>query len=332
MDKARVFECSLGFNQSNASQLTQQVKQQFTKYKIQEKRKGETKMKKFSSRKKAISILLSTVLITMVLTMSACGRGGNDALDLQLPGEGETVTLVIGATPAPHAEVLALVADMLEEEGIILDIREFTDFQVPNTVLGYGDIDANYFQHQPFLTSFNENQGTDIVAVGGIHYEPLGIYPGQSNDLENIADGATIAIPNDVTNAARALNLLETNGLITLRPDAGLMATVIDIVDNPHNLDIIEIEAPQLPRVLEDVDFAVINGNFALQAGLSVSRDALAYELVESEAAQTYTNILAVRSGDEDNPVILRLLEAMQSEEVRAFIEERYDGAVVPVF
>ena len=290
-------------------------------------------MKKFSPRKKAISILLSvTLLLTMTLAITACGRGGNEGLDLQLPGEGETVTLTIGATPAPHAEVLALVATLLEEEGIILDIVEFTDFLLPNSALNYGDIDANYFQHQPFLTSFNDDQGTDIVAVGGIHYEPLGIYPGRSNDLANIADGASIAVPNDVTNGARALNLLETNGLITLRPDAGLMATVSDIVDNPHNLDIVELEAPQIPRILEDVDFAVINGNFALQAGLSVSRDALAHELVDSEAAQTYTNILAVRSGDEDNPVILRLLEVMQSEYVRAFIEDRYDGAVVPVF
>ena len=241
-------------------------------------------------------------------------------------------TLKVAASPTPHAEILNAAKDILAEQGIDLEVIEFTEYVQPNLVTESGEVDANYFQHKPYLDSFNVEQGTHLVSVGAVHYEPFGIYPGKSSDLENIADGATIAIPSDTTNEARALQLLAAQGLITVRDDAGLTATVNDITENPHNIKFEEIEAAQLPRTVQDVDFAVINGNYALAAGFSVKNDALATEDASSEAAQTYANILAVKEGRENDPAIQALYAALTSDKVKDYINSTYDGAVVPIF
>ena len=240
--------------------------------------------------------------------------------------------LVVAASPTPHAEILEVAKEILAEQGITLEIKEFSDYVQPNLVTENGEVDANYFQHTPYLDRFNAENGTHLVSVGAIHYEPFGIYPGKSDDLANIADGATIAVPNDTTNEARALQLLAAQGIITVREGAGLTATVNDIEENPHNVKIQEIEAAQLPRTVQDVDFAVINGNFAMEAGFSVGKDALATEDASSEAAQTYANVLVVKEGNENSPAIQALLAALQSDKVRDYINETFDGAVVPIF
>ena len=241
-------------------------------------------------------------------------------------------TLKVAASPTPHAEILNAAKDILAEQGIDLEVIEFTEYVQPNLVTESGEVDANYFQHKPYLDGFNVKQGTHLVSVGPVHYEPLGIYPGKSDDLANIADGATIAVPNDTTNEARALQLLATQGLITVRDDARLTATINDITENPHNIKFEEIEAAQLPRTVQDVDFAVINGNYALAAGFSVKNDALATEDASSEAAQTYANILAVKEGRENDPAIQALYAALTSDKVKDYINSTYDGAVVPIF
>ena len=241
-------------------------------------------------------------------------------------------TITVAASPTPHAEILAQAKPILEAEGWTLEVTEFQDYVQPNLVVESGEFDANYFQHIPYLENFNKEQGTHLVNAGGIHYEPFGIYPGKSNDLSNIADGATIAVPNDTTNEARALQLLAAQGLITVRDGAGLTATVNDITENPHNLQIKEIEAAQLPRTVQDVDFAVINGNYAMEAGFSVGKDALATEDASSEAAQTYANVLVVKEGRENDPAIQALYAALTSDKVKDYINETYDGAVVPIF
>lgn len=241
-------------------------------------------------------------------------------------------TLKVAASPTPHAEILNAAKDILAEQGIDLEVIEFTEYVQPNLVTESGEVDANYFQHKPYLDGFNVEQGTHLVSVGPVHYEPLGIYPGKSSDLENIADGATIAIPSDTTNEARALQLLATQGLITVRDDAGLTATINDITENPHNIKFEEIEAAQLPRTVQDVDFAVINGNYALAAGFSVKNDALATEDASSEAAQTYANVLVVKEGRENDPAIQALYAALTGDKVKDYINSTYDGAVVPIF
>ena len=241
-------------------------------------------------------------------------------------------TIKVAASPVPHAEILKVAKDILAKADITLEITEFTDYVQPNTVTESGEVDANYFQHGPYLESFNEENGTHLVSVAAIHYEPFGLYPGKSKSLDELADGAKIALPNDTTNEARALQLLAAQGLITVRDGAGLTATVNDITENPHNLQIEEIEAAQLPRTVQDVDFAVINGNYAMEAGFSVGKDALATEDASSEAAQTYANVLVVKEGNENNPAIQALLKALQSDEVKNYIDQTYDGAVVAIF
>ena len=241
-------------------------------------------------------------------------------------------TIVVGASVTPHAEILEQVRDLLKEKGFELEIVEFTDYIMPNTTLEDGDLDANFFQHKPYMDDFNANNGTHLVAVAAIHYEPFGIYPGKTASIEALADGATIAIPNDGTNEARALLLLEAQGLIKLKEDAGMTATKIDIEENPKNLEIMEIEAAQLTRSLADVDLAVINGNYAIQGGLSVGKDAIAAEDKDSLAAETYANIVAVKEGNEDTEKTKALIEALQSDVVRDYIEATYDGAVIPKF
>ncbi len=243
----------------------------------------------------------------------------------------ELVTIKVGASITPHAEILNAVKDELAAQGYNLEVVEFTDYVLPNTALEQGDLDANYFQHGPYLDDFNAQNGTHLVAVAAIHYEPFGIYAGKTTSLEELADGATVAIPNDGTNEARALLLLEAQGLIKLNEGVTFTATKLDIAENPKNLDIQEIEAAQLPRSLQDVDLAVINGNYAIQAGLKVS-DALAVEDKDSIAAETYANVLVVKEGNEDNEAVQALVEALHSDAIRDFITEEFDGAVVPAF
>lgn len=271
--------------------------------------------------KKVLTLGLVSVLAASLL--AGCGGSKN------VENKGEEGKIVVGASASPHAEILEAAKPLLKEKGYELEIREFTDYVLPNTTLEDGDLDANYFQHQPYLDDFNQNNNTHLASVATIHYEPLGIYPGKTADLVELKDGAKIAVPNDTTNEARALLLLQDQGLITVDADAGLNATVKDIKENVHNLEIVEIEAAQLVRVLDDVDFAVINGNYALQGGLNVATDALAKEEADSVAAQTYANVLVVREGNEDNEAVKALVEVLKSKEVSDFIAEKYQGSVV---
>ena len=240
------------------------------------------------------------------------------------------VTITIGATPSPHVEILEAIAPQLEAEGITLNIVTYTDYVQPNDALAAGDLDANFFQHKPYMDDYNLGHGTNLVALIPVHYEPMGLFPGKTASLEELADGASIAVPNDTTNEARALLLLEANGLITLREGAGMTATKLDIVDNPKNLDIQEIEAAQIPRVLVDVDMAVINGHYAVQAGLNVAADALAKEESDSLAAETYVNYVVVNGDNYDAEVFDKLAAALTSDETRQWITETYGGSVVP--
>ena len=244
---------------------------------------------------------------------------------------GELEKLVVGASPAPHAEILEAAREVLASKGYDLEIVEYTDYVIPNNALDSGDLDANYFQHKPYLDDFNEQNGTDLVSAGAIHYEPFGIYAGKTASLDALPDGATVLVPNDITNEARALLLLEAQGLLTLKEDAGLEATPTDIVDNPKNLEFVELEAALLPRSLPDEDIAVINGNYAIEAGLKMS-DALAVEDSDSLAATTYGNVVAVRAEDAESDKTKALIEALTSPEVKEFIETTYEGAVVPLF
>ena len=242
-------------------------------------------------------------------------------------GDGETIT--VAASTTPHAEILAAAAPLLEAKGYKLEVTEFEDYVQPNLVVESGEFDANYFQHVPYLDSFNEEQGTHLVDAGDIHYEPFGIYPGTKKSLSEVADGDSIVIPNDTTNEARALLLLQDNGLITLKDGVGLTATVNDIVDNPYNLELVELEAAQVARVVNETAFVVLNGNYALEAGYSVGKDSIAYESSDSVAAKTYVNIIAVLEGNENSPKIQALVEVLRSADIQKFIEDTYDGAVV---
>ncbi len=251
--------------------------------------------------------------------------------DVAIPApEGDDNVIHVGAVPTPHAEVLEQVADNLKEAGWELDIVVFNDYILPNQALTAKELDANYFQHLPYLDDYNAQNGTDLVSVQQIHFEPLGIYAGKSDDLANVQDGATFAIPNDTTNEARALLLLQDNGLITLKDGVGLEATPLDIAENPHNLKFTELEAAQTSRAIEDVDFAVVNGNYAIDAKIKDRQ--VAVESAESEAAQTYANLLVVRAGEEESVKTQALKAVLNSDEVRDFINNTYDGAVLPVF
>lgn len=244
--------------------------------------------------------------------------------------EDDDDTIVFGVVPTPHGEVAEAIKEKLSDAGWKLDIVTYEDYVQPNNALEAGDLDANYFQHYPYLADFNENNGTDLEAVAAVHFEPLGIYAGKTESLEDLPDGAVIAVPNDTTNEARALQLLQANGLITLEEGSGLQATVINIEENPHDIEILEMEAAQTPRVIDEVDFAVVNGNYAIDAGI---RDRLiAMEDAKSEAAQTYANLIVVRTGEEDSLKAKALTAAIISDDIRTFINETYDGAVVAVF
>lgn len=274
------------------------------------------------------------VTITLVAALSVgllAGCGGNDKKDADANVEDKVIT--VAASPSPHAQILTeAVAGVLEKDGYTLEVKEFTDYVQPNNVVENGEIDANYFQHQPYLDDFNAENNTHLVSVVAVHYEPFGIYSKQHASLDELAEGAVISVPNDTTNEARALQLLQAQGIITLKEDAGLNATKADIVDNPYNVDIQEIEAAALPPTLDSADFAVINGNYAIPAGLNVANDALACEDAASEAAQTFANIIAVKEGAEDSEKIQALVKAITSDEVRDYINTTFEGAVVPIF
>ena len=271
--------------------------------------------------KKFFAILLTGVL---TLGLAACG-GSEPAADEAADG---AVTLKIGATPTPHAEILTAAQDELAALGVTLEIVEFTDYVQPNLATDSGDLDANFFQHTPYLDQFNVDQGTELVSIGTVHYEPMGIFAGTAKSLDEITEGAKIGIPNDGTNGGRALLLLEANGLIKLNPEAGISATKLDIIENPLNLEIIDMEAAQLPLSLGDLSVAVINGNFAMQHDLDVA-DALAIEAADSLAAETYGNIVAVKAGNEEAPGMAELMQVLQGEAVAEFIANTYGGAVV---
>ena len=289
-------------------------------------------------------LLALTLALVLCLGLAACGGGTSTDTDTNADtssdadtngaatANGETITLTVGATPNPHAEILAQVKDDLAAEGIDLVVKEYSDYVVPNTAVEEGDLDANYFQHTPYMEKFNEENGTHLVSVGKIHYEPMGIYPGLTKTLEELPDGATIAVPNDATNEARALQLLAAQGLIELKEDAGLNATPNDITSNPKNLQFKELEAAMLPQTASEVDLSVINSNFAMEGGMNPATDSLASEDADSEAAQTFANIIAVKEGHENDPAIQALVKALQSDKVKEYIEKTYSGAVVAVF
>lgn len=269
--------------------------------------------------KKFISLLAVLSVSTLFLLFSACTAGTDEK------------TIKIGASVTPHAEILAVAKEILSEQGYTLEIVEYNDYVLPNTATDEGELDANYFQHSPYLDNFNSENGTALVAVAPVHYEPFGIYAGKAASLSELKEGAVVAVPNDTTNEARALLLLEQEGLIKLKEGAGLEATALDIEENPLNLDIQEIEAAQLVRSLEDVDLAVINGNYAIGGGLTVG-EAIAVESSESAAAKTYANVLVVKKGNENTQKTEALQQALCSDKVRQYILDSYDGAVVPIF
>ena len=276
-------------------------------------------MKKFGA------FLLAGVLAIGTLT----GCGSTDKKAEGSTGSTDSKVIKVAASATPHAALLEEAKPLLEKEGYDLEVTVFDDYVQPNEVVDSGDFDANYFQHAPYMEQFNKEKGTKLVDAGDIHYEPFGIYPGTKKSLDEIADGDEIAVPNDTTNEARALLLLQDNGIIKLKDGAGLTATVNDIAENPHNIKIVELEAAQVARVTGETAFVVLNGNYALQAGYSVKKDALAYEAADSEAAKTYVNIIAVKDGNQDSDAIKALVKVLKSDDIKKFIDEKYDGAVI---
>lgn len=291
-------------------------------------------------KKKFIAGILTAALALGTLT--ACGDSGaaanaestengaeeaapSDVVQAETKG-----TITVAASATPHAEILEQAKPILAEQGWDLQVTVFNDYVQPNMVVESGEFDANYFQHIPYLDSFNEEQGTHLVNAGGIHYEPFGIYPGTKSDLTTLEKGDVIAVPNDTTNEARALLLLQDNGIITLKDGVGLEATVRDIVDNPKEIEIEELEAAQVPRVKDEVAFVVLNGNYALEAGFTVSKDSVAYEKSDSEAAKTYVNVIAVKEGNESSDAIKALVDVLKSDEIVKYINDTYDGGVIP--
>ena len=288
-------------------------------------------------KRRVLAGLLTTAVIAGAFV--GCGSDKTSEAQTEQPKEeakeetaeapAELETIKVAASATPHAELLEKAAPLLEEKGYKLDVTVFDDYVQPNLVVESGEFDANYFQHVPYLDSFNEEQGTHLVDAGDIHYEPFGIYPGTKKTLDDIEDGDTIAIPNDTTNEARALLLLQDNGLLTLKDGAGLTATIKDITDNPKKIKFEELEAAQVARVKDEVAFVVLNGNYALEAGFSVGKDSIAYEASDSTAAQTYVNIIAVKEGNENNDGIKALVEVLKSDDIKQYIKDTYDGAVV---
>ena len=282
-------------------------------------------------------VLALTLALVLSLSFAACASKSAAENVEKVPAEeaaSDTVeqkgTITVAASPTPHAEILEQAKLILQAMGWTLEVKEFQDYVQPNNVVESGEFDANYFQHIPYLENFNEEQSTHLVNAGGIHYEPFGIYPGTKSSLDDIAEGDTIAVPNDTTNEARALLLLQDNGILKLKDGAGLTATVLDIEENPYNVEILELEAAQVPRVKDEVAYVVLNGNYALDAGFSVAKDSLTYEKSDSDAAKTYVNVIAVKEGNENSEKILALVGVLKSDAIRQYINDTYDGAVVP--
>lgn len=284
-------------------------------------------------KKRVFTGILAGVLVIGALT--GCGNSGDGTKNTEQSGnaqqseDGAENVIKVAASATPHAEILEEAAGILAEQGYDLQVTVFDDYVQPNLVVESEEFDANYFQHIPYLESFNSEQGTHLVNAGGIHYEPFGIYPGTKGSLAEVAEGDVIAIPNDTTNEARALLLLQDNGLLTLKEGAGLTATVNDIEENPYNIKFQELEAAQIARIKNEVAYVVLNGNYALQAGFSAAKDAIAYEKEDSEAAKTYVNLIAVKEGNETDAGIIALVEVLKSDEIKQFISDTYDGAVV---
>ena len=274
--------------------------------------------------KKITYLLLALVLA--IGTLTACGSSDKESGTKEAAGK----TIKVAASATPHAIILEEAKTLLKKQGWDLEIKVFDDYVQPNNVVESGEFDANYFQHIPYLENFNKEKGTHLVNAGGIHYEPFGIYPGTEKKLDELKEGDTIAVPNDTTNEARALLLLQDNGIIKLKDGAGLEATVKDIAENPKNIKIQELEAAQVSRVKDEVAFVVLNGNYALEAGYSVEKDSIAYEKSDSEAAKTYVNVIAVKEGNENNEGIKALISVLKSDEIKKFINEKFNEAVVP--
>ncbi|MCI5641150.1 MAG: MetQ/NlpA family ABC transporter substrate-binding protein [Lachnospiraceae bacterium] len=272
-------------------------------------------------KKKVLSLVLATALAAGALT--GCGSTGSDKKE-------DSKTITVAASQTPHSEILAEAAKILKKDGWNLKVTVFDDYVQPNNVVESGEFDANYVEHVPYMEQFNKENGTHIVNAGSIHYEPFGIYPGTKNNLDDLKKGDTIAIPNDTTNEARALLLLQDNGVLTLKEGAGLTATINDIADNPKGVKFQELEAAQVAKVKDEVAFVVLNGNYALEAGFSVSKDAIAYEKSDSEAAKTYVNIIGVKEGNENSEGIKELVKVLKSDEIKKFINDKYDNAVIP--
>lgn len=278
---------------------------------------------------------LAGIAITafLTLTLAACGSSGSGSTSTTgtSGSNGNDKTITIGASPSPHAEMLENLKDEFKKDGYTLKIVEYNDYIQPNVALTSGDLDANFFQHKPYLDDYNKENNTDIVSAGAIHFEPMGLYAGKSSDIKNVPDGAKIAVPSDATNEARALLLLQDQGVIKLKEGAGLKATKNDIADNPHHIEFLETEAASVPRSLDDSDFAIINGNFALSAKLDTSHT-LASEGTSSEAAKTYANIVAVRKDSANFDKTKEIIKVLTSDASKKFIDEQYKGAVIPVF
>lgn len=274
-------------------------------------------------KKKILALALAGVLVVGALT--GCGSSKSESSDKKT----DEKKITVAASATPHAEILEEAKTLLKDKGYELEVKVFDDYVQPNNVVESGEFDANYFQHVPYLEQFNEEKGTHLVVAGKIHYEPFGIYPGTKKDLKDIAKGDKIAVPNDTTNEARALLLLQDNGIIKLKDGAGIKATVNDIEENPNNIEIVELEAAQVPRVVNEVAYVVLNGNYALEANYTVKKDALAYEKSDSEAAKTYVNVIAVKEGNENSEKIKALVDVLKSDSIKKFINEKYDGAVI---
>lgn len=274
-------------------------------------------------KKKILALALAGVLVVGALT--GCGSSKSESSEKKTDDK----KITVAASATPHAEILEEAKTLLKDKGYELEVKVFDDYVQPNNVVESGEFDANYFQHVPYLEQFNEEIGTHLVVAGKIHYEPFGIYPGTKKDLKDIAKGDKIAVPNDTTNEARALLLLQDNGIIKLKDGAGIKATVNDIEENPNNIEIVELEAAQVPRVVNEVAYVVLNGNYALEANYTVKKDALAYEKSDSEAAKTYVNVIAVKEGNENSEKIKALVDVLKSDSIKKFINEKYDGAVI---
>ena len=285
--------------------------------------KNMKKKENENMKKKILALALAGVLVVGALT--GCGSSKSESSEKKT----EDKKITVAASATPHAEILEEAKTLLKDKGYELEVKVFDDYVQPNNVVESGEFDANYFQHVPYLEQFNEEKGTHLVVAGKIHYEPFGIYPGTKKDLKDIAKGDKIAVPNDTTNEARALLLLQDNGIIKLKDGAGIKATVNDIEENPNNIEIVELEAAQVPRVVNEVAYVVLNGNYALEANYTVKKDALAYEKSDSEAAKTYVNVIAVKEGNENSEKIKAVVDVLKSDSIKKFIDEKYDGAVI---